>query len=131
MVNIFLFASWHVRQYFLVTLCAMLAILVLLFNSTNVHAVPRTPSQALPEMFQKPPGLDFYNYKRNQAELPVVPEIQQFLDVENDLIIKPTSLIILTPKPLQKILDLKKYNDLAVGKDITVDGLYNLSLIHI
>ena len=45
------------------------------------------------------------NYKRNQAELPVVPEIQQFLDVENDLIIKPNSLIILTPKPLQKILE--------------------------
>ena len=109
MANIFLFASRHLRQYFLVALCAMLAILVLLLNSTNVHAIPRTPSQALPEMFQKPPGLDFYNYKKNKAELPVVPEIQQILDVENDLIIKPTSLIILTPKPLQKILNLKKY----------------------
>ncbi len=127
MANIFLFANRHVRQYFLVALCAMLAILVLLFSSTNVHAVPRTPSQALPEMFQKPPGLDFYNYKKNKAELPIVPEIQQILDVDNDLIIKPTSLIILTPKPLQKILDLKKYNDLAVGKDITIDDLYNLA----
>ena len=78
-------------------------------------------------MFQKPPGLDFYNYKKNKAELPVVPDIQQTLDVENDLIIKPTSLIILTPKPLQKILDLKKYNDLAVGKDVTIDDLYNLA----
>ena len=65
MANIFLFASWLVRQYFFVALCAMLAILVLLFNSTSVHSIPRTPSQALPEMFQKPPGLDFYNYKRN------------------------------------------------------------------
>ena len=85
MANIFLFASRRVRQYFLVALCAMLAILVLLLNSTNVHAIPRTPSQALPEMFQKPPGLDFYNYKKNKAELPVVPDIQQTLDVENEI----------------------------------------------
>ena len=95
MANIFLFASRHVRQYFLVALYAMLAILVLILNSTNVHAIPRTPSQALPEMFQKPPGLDFYDYKKNKADLPVVPEIQQILDVENDLIIKPTSLSVL------------------------------------
>ena len=123
MANIFLFANKHIPSFWFVAVCTLLATLF----STNVNAVPRTPSQALPEMFQKPPGLDFYNYKKNKAKLPVVPKIQQSLDLENDIFIKPTSLIILTPKPLQKILNLKKYNDLAIGKDITIDGLYNLA----
>ena len=79
MANIFLFASRHLRQYFLVALCAMLAILVLLLNSTNVHAIPRTPSQALPEMFQKPPGLDFYNYKKIKLSFQLYPRFNKSL----------------------------------------------------
>ena len=123
MANIFLFANKHILSFWFVAVCTLLATLF----STNVNAVPRTPSQALPEMFQKPPGLDFYNYKKNKAALPVVPKIQQSLGLESDILIKPTSLIILTPKPLQKILNIKKYNDLAIGKDFTIDGLYNLA----
>ena len=64
MANIFLFANKHIPSFWFVAVCTLLATLF----STNVNAVPRTPSQALPEMFQKPPGLDFYNYKKNKAK---------------------------------------------------------------
>ena len=49
---------------------------VIYLNSEKTYAAPQTPSQALPKMFQKPPGLDYYEFKQQENVIPALPEIQ-------------------------------------------------------
>ena len=46
------------------------------FNESVEAASPRTPSQALPKMFQKPPSAGYYEMKKQDAIIPTIPEIK-------------------------------------------------------
>ena len=49
----------------------MVAVMLSLFVSNEIlAATPRTPSQALPKMFQKPSSVDYYEMKRQEAIIP-------------------------------------------------------------
>ena len=47
-------------------------ILSLFVSQTILAATPRTPSQALPKMFQKPSSVDYYEMKRQEAIIPKI-----------------------------------------------------------
>ena len=40
------------------------------------YADPQTPSQALPKMFQKPPGIDYYQFKKQENVIPEIPPVE-------------------------------------------------------
>ena len=59
------------------TLNLMVTVILSLFVShITSAATPRTPSQALPKMFQKPSSVDYYEMKRQEAIIPKIPEIE-------------------------------------------------------
>ena len=51
------------------------AILSLFVSHSILAATPRTPSQALPKMFQKPSSVDYYEMKRQEAIIPKIPDV--------------------------------------------------------
>ena len=61
-------------------------------------------------MFQKPPGIDYYQFKKQENVIPKMPQID--VNQQEDTGIKinlKKSLIILAPKELQNIIDKEKY----------------------
>ena len=85
-------------------------ILLMLSNILVGHsyaANPRTPSQALPEMFRGQANPDYYDLKEQEQILPNL-ETKQPLEQQSDTGIKiiPETLIILAPKELQNIIDI-------------------------
>ncbi len=90
-------------------------------------SVPRTPSQALPDMFRKAPVLNFEKLKRGNAAIPKPPKIEKEVIQEEEIVITPASVIILTPKILQGVIDVQKYSNLLVGKDFKVQNLYDVA----
>ena len=95
----------------------------IILTSLAFAAAPRTPSQALPKMFQKPTTMDYYEFKKREAIIPKPPEIQIKQEVEPGITITPDTLIILAPNILQNIIDLNKYKEKIVGRALTVDTL--------
>ena len=52
-----------------------LLVILALANTKLSYASPQTPSQALPKMFQKPPGIDYYQFKKQETVVPKMPQI--------------------------------------------------------
>lgn len=108
-------------KFLLSTLCFVV------LGSSVLYSMPRTPSQALPDMFRKPPALDYKKFNRENTFIPQVPEIEKEVFAEEKIKITPVSVIILTPKILQGVIDVNKYSKLLVGKDFEVQGLYDIA----
>ena len=56
-------------------LIKILIMLFAFFYSAHLQSAPQTPSQALPKMFQKPTGLDYYEFKKQEQVIPNLPTI--------------------------------------------------------
>ena len=95
---------------------------------TILAATPRTPSQALPKMFQKPSSVDYYEMKRQEAIIPKIPEIEIKQQEDTGITITPETLIILAPLELQKIISVDKYQQMIIGKEQSIADLYNIAL---
>ena len=107
----------------------MVAVMLSLFVSNEIlAATPRTPSQALPKMFQKPSSVDYYEMKRQEAIIPKIPEIEIKQQEDTGITITPETLIILAPIELQKIISVDKYQQRIIGKEQSVSDLYNIAL---
>ena len=91
-------------------------------------AAPQTPSQALPKMFQKPPGLDYYQFKKQDKVVPELPEIEIKRQEDVGIVIRLSSIIILAPKNLQNIISVEKYQTKVIGKAQSISDLYNIAL---
>ena len=104
------------------------AILSLFVSQTILAATPRTPSQALPKMFQKPSSVDYYEMKRQEAIIPKIPEIEIKQQEDTGITITPETLIILAPLELQKIISVDKYQQMIIGKEQSIADLYNIAL---
>ena len=104
------------------------AILSLSVSHTIFAATPRTPSQALPKMFQKPSSVDYYEMKRQEAIIPKIPEIKIKQQEDTGITITPETLIILAPLELQKIISVDKYQQMIIGKKQSIADLYNIAL---
>ena len=89
------------QLFFLVFFC--------LAYSNLSYAAPQTPSQALPKMFQKPPGLDYYQFKKQEKVIPEIPQVEVTQQQDTGIKINLRSLIILAPPELQNIIDKEKY----------------------
>ena len=103
---------------------------LVLFNiliCSEIYGLPRTPSQALPDMFRSLPDSNFNKDKRRNADIPVAPQIKKELELEDEIRIRLTSLIILTPENLQNVINVKKYEDLAIDKLLTTQELYDIA----
>ena len=90
------------------------------------YAAPQTPSQALPKMFQKPPGLDYYQFKKQEKVIPEIPQVQVTQQQDTGIKINLRSLIILAPPELQNIIDKEKYYKMLIGVPQSINDLYNL-----
>ena len=107
----------------------LLAILVMQLSARDVlSATPRTPSQALPKMFQKPSSIDYYEMKRQEAIIPKIPEINVTQQEDTGITITPETLIILAPSELQNIIPIDKYKKQIIGQEQSIAQLYNLAL---
>jgi len=95
---------------------------------SQVNAAPRTPSQALPQMFQRPSGLDYYDFKKQDKVIPELPQVQIQQQPEIGVEITPRTMIILAPKELQKVIDIKKYQTKIIGVPQNVSNLYDIAL---
>mgnify|MGYP001212620833 FL=1 len=104
------------------------AILSLFVSHSILAATPRTPSQALPKMFQKPSSVDYYEMKRQEAIIPKIPEIEIKQQEDTGITITPETLIILAPLELQKIISVDKYQQMIIGKEQSIADLYNIAL---
>ncbi len=97
-------------------------------NYQKLMAAPQTPSQALPKMFQKPPGLDYYQFKKQDKVVPELPEIDIKQQEDVGTVITLSSIIILAPKELQNIISVEKYQVKVIGKAQSINDLYNIAL---
>ena len=104
----------------------LLVIFSISFNSKLSYANPQTPSQALPKMFQKPPGIDYYEFKKQETVIPKVPQIDIKQQEDTGIKINLKSLIILAPKELQNIID-KEYQEKVVGEPQSINDLYKIA----
>ena len=91
------------------------------------HAAPQTPSQALPKMFQKPPGIDYYQFKKQENLIPQIPPVEVTQQQDTGIKINLKSLIILAPKELQNIIDKEKYYKMTIGVPQSINDLYNIA----
>ena len=65
-----LFSDKKLQKVFRISLLAVVISTIL--TSFSFAAAPRTPSQALPKMFQKPSSVDYYEMKRQEAIIPKI-----------------------------------------------------------
>ena len=91
------------------------------------YAAPQTPSQALPKMFQKPPGIDYYQFKKQEEVIPEMPKVEVNQQEDTGIKINLKSLIILAPKELQNIIDKEKYYETLIGKPQSINDLYKIA----
>jgi hemolysin activation/secretion protein len=105
-------------------------LLVVFFGLVNTklsYAAPQTPSQALPKMFQKPPGIDYYQFKKQENVIPQIPPVEVKQQQDTGIKINLKSLIILAPKELQNIIDKEKYYKMTIGVPQSINDLYNIA----
>lgn len=119
--------SFACRTFCVGHLKFLLVFLIAIFIASDCFSLPRTPSQAFPDMFRKPPGSDFDYFKRKQTDIPAVPETTQDIELEDEVIITPSSIIILTPQELQNVIDVKKFENIALQRNFNTQGLYDLA----
>ena len=102
--------------------------LVLLFGFST-SANPRTPSQALPDLFKKYNQPQFYDLKKKQKKLPKILNNLKHQKINDDfkLIIQPKTVIILAPKALQEIIDFDNYKEEIINKKISIESLYEFA----
>lgn len=123
-----------VRIYNCKTFLRQLSFLFLLLSvilfayPRSVFSAPKTPSQALPKMFQQPTGLDYYDFKKQEKVIPNLPSIDVQQQEDTGLEIIPETLIILAPKELQKIISLEKFQVGIVGVPQSIKNLYSIAL---
>jgi hemolysin activation/secretion protein len=98
-----------------------------LANTKLSYASPQTPSQALPKMFQKPPGIDYYQFKKQETVVPQMPQIDINQQEDTGIKINLKSLIILAPKELQNIVDKEKYYKSLIGTPQSINDLYQIA----
>ena len=101
-----------------------------LFTFSHLFAAnPRVPSQALPEMFRTQPGPSYYDIKKNDEIFPeIAPKKNLNQPIDSGIKIVPETLIILTPKELQDVIDIESYKNNIIGKEQSVQQLYELAL---
>ena len=101
-------------------------LLVVFFGLVNTklsYAAPQTPSQALPKMFQKPPGIDYYQFKKQENVITQIPPVEVKQQQDTGIKINLKSLIILAPKELQNIIDKEKYYKMTIGVPQSINDL--------
>ncbi len=122
----------HFFRYFniesLIVHICLTFVVSLYFVSNLEAATPRTPSQALPKMFQKSPATNYYDMKKQQEIIPEIPQINIQQQEDTGITITPETLIILAPQELQKIISIDKYQKKIIGKEQSVSDLYELAL---
>ena len=106
----------------------MLTYVILFVYPYSVFSAPKTPSQALPKMFQQPTGMDYYDFKKQEKVIPNLPSIDVQQQEDTGIEIIPETLIILAPKELQKIISLEKFQDGIVGVPQSIKSLYAIAL---
>ena len=106
----------------------MLTYFILFAYPYSVFSAPKTPSQALPKMFQQPTGMDYYDFKKQEKVIPNLPSIDVQQQEDTGIEIIPETLIILAPKELQKIISLEKFQEGIVGVPQSIKSLYAIAL---
>ena len=108
--------------------CIAVSLVGLTIFPEKPFANPQTPSQALPKMFQKQGGLDYYQFKKQQEVVPQLPELQIQKQEDIGITITAKTMIILAPKELQNVINIKKYQEKVIGIPLNVSALYKLAL---
>lgn len=108
------------------TVSALIATIFLFPETSFSGSTIQTPSQTLPKMFKKPPGMDYYEFKKKENIVPNLPEIQE-KEIESTVSIYLSNIIILAPKNLQKVIDVSKYKEKIIGKPQNVNNLYGIA----
>ena len=90
------------------TVSLVMTIIFLLPEISYSGTTIQTPSQTLPKIFKKPPGMDYYEFKKKENVVPDLPEIQE-KQIESTISINLSNIIILAPKNLQKVIDVSKF----------------------
>ena len=102
----------HLKRLRLNFLIKVLNLFLLIFfglvYSKFSYAAPQPPSQALPKMFQKPPGIDYYQFKKQENIIPEIPQVNVAQQQDTGIKINLKSLIILAPPELQNIIALSR-----------------------
>ena len=80
-----------------------------------------------PKMFQKPPGIDYYQFKKQENVIPQIPPVEVKQQQDTGIKINLKSLIILAPKELQNIIDKEKYYKMTIGVPQSINDLYNIA----
>ena len=107
-------------------LYVLLSFLLVVFIDEVAVAAGQTPSQALPDVFEKtikPKSLDLKNKK-------IIPNIKDLpLNQQEEVQIQITAktLIILAPETLQNVIDFNKYREMIVGKKSSIDDYYRVA----
>ncbi len=117
---------WLIVNFILILI--LFSLVILPMSNAVYAASPRTPSQALPKMFQAPPSMGYYEMKKQDAIIPSIPEIPIDQQEDTGITITPQTLIILAPQELQNIISVDKYKDKIIGKEQNISELYGLAL---
>ncbi|MFL2679452.1 MAG: ShlB/FhaC/HecB family hemolysin secretion/activation protein [Alphaproteobacteria bacterium] len=108
------------------TVSLVMTIIFLLPEISYSGTTIQTPSQTLPKIFKKPPGMDYYEFKKKENVVPDLPEIQE-KQIESTISINLSNIIILAPKNLQKVIDVSKYKEKIIGKAQNINNLYSIA----
>ena len=117
---------WLIVNFILILI--LFSLVILPMSNAVYAASPRTPSQALPKMFQAPPSMGYYEMKKQDAIIPSIPEIPIDQQEDTGITITPQTLIILAPQELQNIISVDKYKNKIIGKEQNISELYGLAL---
>ena len=103
-----------------------MAFLILIFHFSDAISAARTPSQALPESFEREGQRNIFRGKDG-----LVPDsklkLKKLENIEVEVI--PKTLIILAPEKLQNQIDFKKYEKEIVGKLTKINDLYTTAAL--
>ena len=102
-VNIFhnhFFQSLKIESSIVVII--LMVVVSLFFVSHLEAATARTPSQALPKMFQKPPATNYYDMKKQQEIIPEIPQINIEQQEDTGITITPQDINYLSTTRIAK-----------------------------
>ena len=72
----------------------MLTCVILFAYPYSSFSAPKTPSQALPKMFQQPTGMDYYDFKKQEKVIPDLPSIDVQQQEDTGIEIIPSMVAI-------------------------------------
>ena len=97
-------------------------LLVILMDFKNIHAANTSPSQVVPKVFEQ---IEKDNIKKGEQEnlLKDLNNLQKEVNKNEEITVSIQSIVIISPKDLQKVLNFKLYEKELVGKTLNIESL--------